>query len=119
MIGNLYGVKGYTHVPKMLTLLLILTKMKPIFFIHYHNYVCYNSATPYMINQRGHLINKKTLGQGEMGKIWSINPLLAITHKTEFFPTIISSTAITNHAFSRIKDYVNSLIERDMAYYCR
>ena len=27
---------------------------------------------------------KKTLGQGEMGKIWSINPLLAITHNTFF-----------------------------------
>ena len=39
MIGNLYGVKGSTHVPKMSTLLVILTKMKPIFVIHYHKYM--------------------------------------------------------------------------------
>ena len=53
-----------------------------------------------------------------MGKIWSINPLLAITHNT-FFYSIICSTAITNHAFSRIEVYVNAFIERDIAYYCR
>ena len=54
-----------------------------------------------------------------MGKIWSINPSLAITHKTDFSSSSISFNAITNHAFSRIEDYVNALIERDISYYCR
>ena len=49
-----------------------------------------------------------------MGKIWSINPSLAITHKTDFSSSSISFNAITNHAFSRIEDYVNALIERDI-----
>ena len=53
-----------------------------------------------------------------MGKIWSINPLLAIAHNTLFY-SIICSTAITNHAFSRIEVYVNAFIGRDIAYYCR
>ena len=53
-----------------------------------------------------------------MGKIWSINPLLAIIHNT-FFYSIICSTVITNHALSRIEVYVNAFIERDIAYYCR
>ena len=54
-----------------------------------------------------------------MGKIWSINPSLAITHKTDFSSSSIYFNAITNHAFSRIEDYVNALIERDISYYCR
>ena len=44
-----------------------------------------------------------------MGKIWSINPSLAITHKTDFSSSSISFNAITNHAFYRIEDYVNEL----------
>ena len=32
------------------------------FLIRYHTYsICYNSAKPYMIHQRGHLIDKKNL----------------------------------------------------------
>ena len=60
----------------------------------------------------------KKLEHGKMGKIWSINPLFAVTHKTEIF-SIIYFTAIINHAFSRIDDYVNALIERHIAPYCR
>ena len=91
--------------------------MKPI-VSYFTTNICYNSAKPYTSNQRGHLIDKKKLRQGEMGKIWSINPLLAITHNT-FFYSIICSTAITNHAFSIIEVYVNTFIDRDIAYYCR
>ena len=101
----------------MSTFLVILTKMKQI-FLYFTTNICYNSAKPYMSNQRGHLIDKNKLGLGEMGKIWSINPLLAITHNNIFY-SIICSTAITNHAFSRIEVYVNAFIERDIAYYCR
>ena len=54
-----------------------------------------------------------------MGKIWSINPSLAITHTTDFSSSSISFNAITNNSFSRIEDYVNALIERDISYYCR
>ena len=60
----------------------------------------------------------KKLEQSEIGKIWSIDPLLAVTHATDFF-SIIYFTAIINHAFSRIDDYVNVLIERHIAPYCR
>ena len=49
-----------------------------------------------------------------MGKIWSINPSLAIIHKTDFSSSSISFNAITNNSFSRIEDYVNALIERDI-----
>ncbi len=49
-----------------------------------------------------------------MGKIWSINPLFVVTQKMIFF-SIIYFTAIINHAFSRIDDYVNALIERHIA----
>ena len=41
----------------------------------------------------------KKLGHGKMGKIWSINPLFAVTHKTDFSSSIICFTAIINHAF--------------------
>ena len=46
----------------MLTYLAILTKMKQI-FIYVTTNICYNSAKPYMINQRGHLIDKKYLSR--------------------------------------------------------
>ena len=94
----------------MSTSIVILTKMKHI-FLYVATNIWYNSARPYTIHQRGHLID-------EMGIIWSINPLFAVTHKTDFFP-IIYFTAIINHAFSRIDDYVNALIERHIAPYCR
>ena len=71
-----------------------------------------------MSNQRGYIIDKKKLGQGEMGKIWSINPLLAITHNT-FFLFNYLLRCHTTHAFSRIEVYVTAFIERDIAYYCR
>ena len=44
-----------------------------------------------------------------MGKIWSINPLLAVTRK--FFFPVICFTAIINHAFPGIDEYGNALIE--------
>ena len=53
-----------------------------------------------------------------MGKIWSINPLFVVTQKMIFF-SIIYFTAIINHAFSRIDDYANALIERHLTRYCR
>ena len=43
----------------------------------------------------------KTLEDCKMGKIWSINPLFAVTHKTDFF-SIICFTAIINHAFKEL-----------------
>ena len=100
----------------MSTSIVILTKMKHI-FLYVATNIWYNSARPYTIHRRGHLIDKK-LEHGKMGKIWSINPLFAVTHKTVFF-SIIYFTAIINHAFSRIDDYVNALIERHIAPYCR
>ena len=60
---------------------MILTKTTHIFF----NFTANNSAKPYMSNQKGHLIDKNKIGQGGIGKLWSINPLLAITHNTFFF----------------------------------
>ena len=44
----------------MLTYLAILTKMKQILEYVTTN-ICYNSAKPYMIHQRGHLIDKQYL----------------------------------------------------------
>ena len=55
------------------------------FFLYVTTHICYNSAKPYMIIQRGHLIDKKKLEQGEIGEIWSINPLLSVTQKLIFF----------------------------------
>ena len=68
----------------MSTSIVILTKMKHI-FVYVATNIWYNSAIPYTIHQRGHLIDKKKLEHGKMGKIWSINPLFAVTHKTDFF----------------------------------
>ena len=62
------------------------------------------------IHQRGHVIDKKKLEEGEMGEIWSINPLLAVTRKVDFF-SVICFTAIINHAFPGIDEYGNALIE--------
>ena len=45
-----------------------------------------------------------------MGKIWSINPLLAVTRKVDFF-SVICFTAIINHAYPGIDEYGNALIE--------
>ena len=45
-----------------------------------------------------------------MGKIWPINPLLAVTRKVDFF-SVICFTAIINHAFPGIDEYGNALIE--------
>ena len=56
--------------------------MKHIFLFVTTN-TWYDSDKHYKIHQRGHLIDKKN--HGEMGKIWSINPLFAVTHKTDFF----------------------------------
>ena len=47
--------------------------------------IWYNIAKLYTIHQRGHIIDKKKREQSEMGKIWSINPLFTVTHKTDFF----------------------------------
>ena len=58
--------------------------MKQI-FLYVTTHICYNSAKPYMIQQRGHLIDKKKLEQGEIGEIWSINPLLSVTQTLIFF----------------------------------
>ena len=69
----------------MLTYLAILTKMKQI-FLYVTTNICYDSAKPYMINQRGHIIDNKF----EQGEIWSINPLLAVTQKTDFFPDLFA-----------------------------
>ena len=44
----------------------------------------------------------KKLEHGKMGKIWSINPLFAATHKTDFFSSIICFTAIINHTFKEL-----------------
>ena len=46
-----------------------------------------------------------------MGKIWSINPLLAVTRKVDFFSSVICFTAMINHAFPGIDEYGNALIE--------
>ena len=57
MLGDLKPLGG---LPQMLTYLAILTKMKLI-FLYVTTHICYNSAKPYMIHQRGHLIDKKIL----------------------------------------------------------
>ena len=53
------GLKG-PHVD----FFVILTKMKPL-FLYVTTNICYNSAKTYMINQRGHLIDKKN----QLGKV--------------------------------------------------
>ena len=68
----------------MSTFIVILTKIKYIVLFVTTN-TWYDSAKHYKIHQRGHLIDKKKLEHGKMGKIWSINPLFAVTHKTDFF----------------------------------
>ena len=59
---------------------------------------------------REDILLKKKLEEGEMGKIWSNNPLLAVTRKVDFF-SVICFTAIINHAFPGIDEYGNALIE--------
>ena len=50
--------------------------------IRYHKYnICYNSAKPYMIHQRGHLLDKKNLSRGKWVKYGPFNPLLAAKKK--------------------------------------
>ena len=44
----------------MPTYIVILTKMKHI-FLYVATNIWYNSARPYMIHQRGHIIDKKNL----------------------------------------------------------
>ena len=78
-----------TNVPKMSTSIVILTKMKHI-FLYVATNIWYNSARPYTIHQRGHIIDNKKLEHGKMGKIWSINPLFAVTHKTDFFSQLFT-----------------------------
>ena len=68
----------------MLTFIVILSKMKHI-FLYVTTNIWHNSAKPYTIHQIGQLIDKKKLEHGEMGKIWSVNPLFAVNHKTDFF----------------------------------
>ena len=100
----------------MSTFLVILTKMKQI-FLYVTTNICYNSAKPYMIHQRGHLLDKKNLSRGKWVKYGLFNPLLAVTQKNDFFfPNLF---AIIGHAFSRIDNYVNTLIKRHIASYCR
>ena len=53
-----------------------------------------------------------------MREIWSINPFLVVTQTTDFL-SLICFTSILGHAFSRIDYYVNALIERYIASYCR
>ena len=70
----------------MSTYLVILTKMKKIVFYVTTN-ICYNSAKPYMIHQRGHLLDKKNLSRVKWVKFGPFNPLLAVTQKTHFYLT--------------------------------
>ena len=48
-------------------------------FLYVTTNICYNSAKHYMIHQSGHLIEKKNLSRVKCVKLWSINPLLAVT----------------------------------------
>ena len=73
----------------MSTFLVILTKMKQI-FLYVTTNICYNSAKPHMIHQRGHLLDKKKLEQGKWGKYGPFNPLLAVTHKNDFFSNLFA-----------------------------
>ena len=60
ILGDLKLVWGL-RVPKctkMSTFIVILTKMKHI-FLYVATNIWYNSAKPYTIHQRGHLIDKK------------------------------------------------------------
>ena len=56
------------------------------------------------------LLTKKKLRRVKWVKIWSINPLLAVTRKVDFF-SVICFTAIINLAFPGIDEYGNALIE--------
>ena len=47
--------------------------------------IWYNSAKPYTIMREDISLIKKKLERGEMGKIWSINPLFAVTHNIDIF----------------------------------
>ena len=86
MFGDLTLVGGlWVHTcTQMLTYLAILTKMNHI-FLYVTTNICYNSAKPYIIHQSGHLIDKKNLSRVKCVKLWSINPLLAVTQKNDFF----------------------------------
>ena len=69
--------------PHMYPILVILAKMKQIFLYVTIN-ICYNSAKPYMIHQRGHLLDKKNLSREKWVKYGPFNPLLAVTQKRIF-----------------------------------
>ena len=73
----------------MSTFIVILTKIKYIFLFVTLN-TWYDSAKHYKIHQRGHLIDKKKLEHGNIRKIWSINPLFAVTHKTDFLSQLFA-----------------------------
>ena len=102
----------------MSTFLVILTKIKQI-FLYVTTNICYNSAKPYMIHQRGHLLDKTNLSRGKWVKYGPFNPLLAVTQKNDFFFSNLFFNSIIGHAFSRIDNDVNTLIERHIASYCR
>ena len=86
---KLVGVYGSTYVPEMSTFLVILTKMKQI-FLYVTTNICYNSAKPYMIHQRGHLLDKKNLSRGKWVKYGPFNPLFAVTQTNDFFSNLFA-----------------------------
>ena len=64
----------------MSTFIVILTKIKYIFL-----FVTTNTVLNITRFIREDISLIKKLEHGKMGKIWSINPLFAVTHKTDFF----------------------------------
>ena len=84
--GDLKLVGGlWVHIcSRNATFLVMLTKMKQI-FVYVTTNICYNSAKPYMIHQRGHLIDQKNLSRGKWVKYDPFNPLLAVTPTNDFF----------------------------------
>ena len=80
---------GPHYVPEMWTFLVILTKMKQI-LLYVTTNICYNSAKPYMIHQRGHLLDKKDLSRVKWVKYGPFNPFLAVTQKMIFFSNLFA-----------------------------
>ena len=80
---------GPHYVPEMSTFLVILTKMKQI-FLYVTTNICYNSANPYMIYQRGHLLDKQNLSRGKWVKYGPFIPLLAVTQFIFIFSNLFA-----------------------------
>ena len=62
----------------------------------------------------------KKLEQGEMCEIWAINPLIAVTQKSDYFSHLFGLLLYSTMPFPELTIMsFDALIEIDIASYCR